>query len=401
MENYLMNKQFVRIGKANGGIFQYKRVADGKPCGERLWAVDYRDARGKKARKMGLETRAGAVAFFNENDVSATAGPVLAPERMTFKKAVEEYRLDRERNGKRTTSYYHLERFLAIFGDTPIRKISPARISAALEAITNEHGLSLSTRNRALMQVSGLFTFAKRRRWLRDHPTRDGQVERYAEDNKRTSWFRPAQIHALIEMAHETGRGYLADVIEFAVLTGKRLGEVAGLKRSDFTTDANGRPVLWIGETKNGEPERLPIEGPALELVKRLAKAAKSPSSYLFPGPRGLSSRKAIERNFRKVLLKVAEKNPDWNLTWGRTKTGITFHTLRASFATIGNAAGMSERDLMVAGNWKSRAMLDRYVRRDDDALRAGLGRVGQLVTGSFGETNSEAEKVAAAGKES
>jgi hypothetical protein len=55
----------------------------------------------------------------------------------------------------------------------------------------------------------------------------------------------------------------------------------------------------------------------------------------------------------------------------------------------------MSERALMVAGNWRTRAMLDRYVRRDDDALRVALGRVGTVVLGTFGEAKAETRAAA------
>jgi integrase len=169
-------------------------------------------------------------------------------------------------------------------------------------------------------------------------------------------------------------------------MTGKRLGEIVRLRRADFTTDAAGDPALWLGKTKNGTPELLPITGEALALVKRKAAACDSPSARLFPGPGGRTVRQAVARYFRPTVEAVAKKNPDWRLAHGRGTGEVSFHTLRASFATIGSAAGMSERALMVAGNWKTRTMLDRYVRRDDDALRAALGRVGSLVLGTFGD---------------
>src|SRR5262249_4117959 len=119
--------------------------------------------------------------------------------------------------------------------------------------------------------------------------------------------------------------------------------------------------------------------------VKRRAALCDSPSARIFPGPRGGSALQAINRNLRKVVEAVAEKNPGWNLTWGRGKNGITFHTTRHSYATLANASGMSERTLMLTGNWKSRAMVDRYAHGADDAIRTALDKVGKIVSGKFG----------------
>jgi integrase len=388
------NKQFIRLCKSQGGIFQYRCVLAGGKLGPKLWAVDYKDARGKKARKMGLETRFAAVEFVNENTVAAS-GPALAPEKMTFTEATKTYRTDRERNGKRADSYGHLKRFNPMFGGLLLGKISSAQIEEALERLTKEREWSVATRNHALNQLSGLFSFAMRRRWLRDHPIRFGRVETYAENNRRDRWLRPHEIQALVAKARVMGRECIADAIEFAAVTGKRLGEIQRLRRADFTTDGAGNPALWIGKTKNGTPELLPIAGVALALVKRLATASDSPSAYLFQGPRGRSVRRIIDRDLHLVVEAVAAEHPDWKLEYGRGKNQVTFHTLRASFATIGNAAGMSERDLMTAGNWRSRAMLDRYVRRDDETLRAGLGRVGEVVFGKFAAAPEEPAETA------
>lgn len=53
-------------------------------------------------------------------------------------------------------------------------------------------------------------------------------------------------------------------------------------------------------------------------------------------------------------------------------------HSLRAGLATAASRAGKSDRAIMLQGRWKSRAMLDRYVRDgrllDADNAAAGIG---------------------------
>jgi integrase len=357
-------------------------------------------ALGKKAAKKAAED---ALAILCARLASGTFNPAdyepkpVEPTGVTFDRVAELYVESKLANGKRADSYYWLRRedksgevipgaWLTAFAGRPVASITAEEIETHLSAWAKERGLTPATRNRALSQMSGALSFAFRKGWLREHPIRFGRVERFREDNLRERWLRPHEIKALAAKAREDGREYLADVIEFAALTGKRLGEIVRIRRCDYTTDGGGNLALWIGKTKNGKPEMLPIEGEAVELVKRKAAACGSPSARLFPGPRGQSVQQAVARYFRKTVEAVAAEHPDWSLAYGRGKGQVSFHTLRASFATLGSAAGMSERDLMAAGNWKTRAMLDRYVRRDDDTLRAGLGRVGSVILGTFGD---------------
>lgn len=44
----------------------------------------------------------------------------------------------------------------------------------------------------------------------------------------------------------------------------------------------------------------------------------------------------------------------------------VSGHSLRAGLATTAALAGRSDRAIMLQGRWKSRAMVDRYVRTAD-----------------------------------
>jgi integrase len=157
---------------------------------------------------------------------------------------------------------------------------------------------------------------------------------------------------------------------------------------------ASGLPVLFIGKTKNGTPESYPLTGAALEIVKAQAAKCDSPSSRLFPGPRGTSAGRGINRCFKLVVAAVAAEHPDWSLAYGRGRDEVTFHTLRHSFATIGHASGMTEKALMQTGNWRSRTMIDKYVHTDDDSLRSMIEKVGDLIVGTFpGKKEAEAKR--------
>jgi integrase len=50
----------------------------------------------------------------------------------------------------------------------------------------------------------------------------------------------------------------------------------------------------------------------------------------------------------------------------GIASTLVSGHSLRAGLATTAALAGRSDRAIMLQGRWKSRTMVDRYVRTAD-----------------------------------
>ena len=70
----------------------------------------------------------------------------------------------------------------------------------------------------------------------------------------------------------------------------------------------------------------------------------------------------AIKRSVPAVVEAAAKEHPEMKLVYGRSKHGITFHSLRRTFATWQKANGTSDKERMAAGGWCPRAAMDRYV---------------------------------------
>jgi integrase len=163
-------------------------------------------------------------------------------------------------------------------------------------------------------------------------------------------------------------------------MIGMRLGEICELTRASVERDDQGQAFLTVRKTKNGRPMFWPLEGAALALVKKQLKGAPFPASHLFPGPKSGNARSSIRRRFKDAVLAAATKHPKMRLVWGESRSGITFHTLRHTMASLGINDGLTVNELADLGNWKDTRMLRRYARFSNARLRKAASRVANIV---------------------
>ena len=150
--------------------------------------------------------------------------------------------------------------------------LTSEEIAAKLREWQAQHKWANSTRNAALHELAGLFTYAVSRRWIAEHPTRGSLVARLDVDNARERWLRPHEIEALLASSPP----WLQDLIEFAVKTTRRLGEILVLRRRNVEADVDGRAFLVTERTKNKRRVRIPLPAGLGELVKRKMAEAEN-----------------------------------------------------------------------------------------------------------------------------
>jgi integrase len=196
-------------------------------------------------------------------------------------------------------------------------------------------------------------------------------------DNAREAWLTVEQLRTVCEKVVEQEHGYLVPIV-FEAKAGMRLGEVTQLRCRDFVELEGGRSYLTLRRTKNGRVHRFPVSGEVKDFLKRRAAAGR-PEDYIFPGPAGGCAVSSILRHFKEAVLAAG-------LEWGRTRTGITFHSLRRTMASLARNSGMTVEQIQKLGNWKDRRMVEIYALVADetleraaaelDAVSAGLNRL-------------------------
>jgi len=363
--------------KTRDGVFAYRK-------GEGLrWGVDYRDpATKKRKRKTGFASKELALRW-KDREERALLGLLEKKEEVEpvlFKEAAGRYLEHRFAAGKSERSYHHLQVpakrgshpgfWTKEFGDHPIGSLTTEQLEDALRNRARRQGWAPATCNRALAQISALFTYARRRRWIKEHPVERGQIPRSPEDNARTRWLRLHEIEAILEQCPP----WLEATVRFAVATGMRLGEVCSLNRAGYQVDDMGRAYVVTERTKNGERLIWPLEGwPKKHIEKRVAES-RFPGDYLFPGPEGGNAQTSVRRTLPGVITAAG-------LRYGRKHTdGVTFHSFRHSMASLALNHGVPESTVQRMGNWKTRAMVQRYAHLADEELRKAAAKLADLV---------------------
>ncbi len=198
-------------------------------------------------------------------------------ERVTLGELVERYRITVSINKR---SYDKERYFLKVFGDHPlcrkfISEITPADFATYRdERIRDVKPISLK---RELAPIQNLFEVA-RHEWglpLRENPL--GKLQLKAPDNRRERRLRPGEADKLINAARCCRNPLIGTIIQFAVETGMRRGEILAIEWRHISGDERS---LLIPDTKNGHSRTIPLTKPALALLQPVRREGEE---RLFP----------------------------------------------------------------------------------------------------------------------
>jgi len=188
-------------------------------------------------------------------------------------------------------------------------------------------GLSRATVNRMLTHLRAALNFAVRHRLVRaDMAIEWKSVELLKTPyGRRTLYLDRDQRRALLDHA----RGPARDLIEAAVLTGARAGELASARVSHF--DHRTASMTFVGKTGN---RTVPLAPAAVTLFKRLSQH-KLPAAFLLTDENG----RPWQHSGWDQLVRGAVAS-------AQLPSGTCLYTLRHSFITQALTDGMSPLDV-------------------------------------------------------
>jgi integrase len=169
----------------------------------------------------------------------------------------------------------------------------------------------------------------------------------------------------------------------FAIYTGMREGELAGLHWDDVQLD---RRLICVqrsydGPTKNGEARYVPILDPLLPLIREWR--LKCPGRLVFPNRAGnmhQDSARVFQETFHATLDRAGFPKVE---RAGKTRRYIVFHDLRHTFASHWMTRGGDLFKLQKILGHKSAQMVMRYAHLNPDAYADDFGRLGAQAPGS------------------
>jgi site-specific recombinase XerD len=196
-------------------------------------------------------------------------------------------------------------------------------------------GLHPSSRCHILVESRAYLRWLGERRRMRTAP--DDLIRK--SDFPKLPQYLPRPLSAEVDRELQRRLAASPDPTAWAVLlmrrTGLRIGELRNLEYHCVRAEER-RPLLKVPLGKLNNERLVPLDGTALELVRRLQSTDPRPRAWLVPGAGGAQ---APYDRIRRVLRALSRDLPE--------PTSITCHRLRHTFATEMLGAGMSLVGLM------------------------------------------------------
>ena len=239
--------------------------------------------------------------------------------------------------------------------------------------------------NRIVEVVRKAFNLAIRWGWRADNPASGVHC---SHEEKRTRYLSAAELMKLSEALAAHPSQNAVNAVRLLLLTGARRGEVLSATWDQFDLDAG----VWTkpsAHTKQKQEHRVPISGPARQLLAEIKAAAalratenqRAPSPFVFPARIGDGPMVEIKTAWA-TLCKAA------NLS------GVRLHDLRHTYASVLASAGLSLPVIGALLGHTQPGTTARYAHLSDDPLRAATERVGAIVAGAAAASENAAEVV-------
>ncbi|NIP39236.1 MAG: site-specific integrase [Candidatus Dadabacteria bacterium] len=302
------------------GVF--KRWITSKKGKTAYWYIRYtvnKKLKWESVGKVGEVTKAVAQTHLEERKKQIRLGTygVMTTEIPTLSEYKDEYYkyvkdIKQIRSHIRTKQV--LDRFECIYGSYKLNEIS-SEIIDSYKAQRQNDGAKNSTINRELTIISGLFSYAyKNKKFFGINPVSEaGKLE---DNTVMERILKPGEETKLLACCE----GYLKDIVQIALNTGMRQGEIFRL-RWDWIDFNNNFIALPQTHTKSKKERKIPLNQTVRKILMK-RKLSSGGSDYVFMSPQGLDQYiNNVTRSFRTACKKAGIEN-------------LRFHDLRHTAAT-------------------------------------------------------------------
>lgn len=187
-------------------------------------------------------------------------------------------------------------------------------------------------------------------------------IKRLPANPSRTKRINGDIEAALLFACSQSKSKLLKPIVEFALETGMRRGEIMGLKWFDIDLPSR-RAFLHI--TKNGEPRQVPL---TLKAAQILNTVKLENAEIVFP-----LRLDALRRYFDKA---VSTAKANWNLEGVNPFDDLRFHDCRHEALSRLSDAGLNVIELSHISGHKTLSQLARYTHPSHQAIFAKLDKI-------------------------
>lgn len=332
--------------------------------GSCTWIARLHDDEGKhRYRALGQVTKdfeydhavTAARDWFRDFDADVTDGPPTVAE------ACREYVADLEAEGRPDAAHDADMRFKRTVYSDPIGKVRVEKLKTArVKAWRNGLGGAKASQNRNLNALRAALNLA-----VEHHRVNPACAQQWravknhkGAGNRRTLFLDLKQRRRLLAKCD----GAVRDLVEAAMLTGARPGELVNMKRSQF--EARTATATFKGKTGS---RQVPLSEAATDLFKRLAKG-RLPGAYLLTDDDG----RPWAHSGWDELVKAAAKA-------AKLPAGVVLYTMRHSYITEALRSGLPTLDVARLTGTSLQMLQDHYGHLVTEAARERLSGVEML----------------------
>ncbi|MCE5294731.1 MAG: tyrosine-type recombinase/integrase [Chlamydiales bacterium] len=260
-----------------------------------------------------------------------------------------------------------LQRWKDELGSLLLRDLSPSAIAGVrdkllAETTSKNTKRSPGTVNRYLATFSKALSVASKEwEWMDASPMQ--KVRKLKESRGRDRCLSYTEKENLLKACRSSKNPYLYHIVNLALLTGMRYGEIVYLRWNDINFDER---YMTLQETKNGDRRVIPITNEIIQVFHSCPTYGDAPEELVFKSRRLLPIKYgiSIRKSFTKALQEAGIK-------------GFVFHLLRHTAATDLANEGATEGDLQEIFGWKTKKMASVYCHRSLERKRSLLERLG------------------------
>jgi site-specific recombinase XerD len=350
-----------RKGRLDRGLLPRK---DAK--GRSIWYVRLAD-QGRERWFGSFQTKTEARTFYEARKLQQLEGRFFPSQyqrrgQATVPQLIEGYMEASNKRSKRDDRRY-AKLWVAHFGNAKVGTITAASVEAVRQSLLHK-GLAPSSTNRALAFLRHVLNRAVRDGVLNASPM--AQVKFLKESPGRLRFLRLAEEALLCE---EIGPPY-GNWIRLAILTGLRQMEQFSLRWECVDQE---RALLTIPHTKAGGTRYVHLNAEAVEILRGMN--SWTTSQWVFPSENPGSH--LDPRHFYARIFLPAVKRLGFE--------GVSWHTLRHTFASRLAMAGATEQDIATCLGHSTTALVRRYAHLSPSHLKNVVERVS-----TFGQVRTE-----------
>ncbi len=272
---------------------------------------------------------------------------IVAPQTIAglLEALIQEYQMQGRKSIEAVKS--RVKTLVRLLGERPVQEVTTPVLRQYVQARL-QAGKSPATVNRELSALHTAMAMA----------LDDGMLDRLPKFPrlKETGLRQGTYTREEFERIHTELASHLKPLFLFGYLTGRRKGEILQIKWEDVHLE-EGYITVRASTTKTGQPDRIPLFGELMVLIRELPKDGE----FLF--------------QYQGKPLKYIR----WGWKAACRRAGLPdklFHDLRRTVATDLVMAGADYKTAMAVTGHKSMSVFQRYQIVNQDSIKAAMDRL-------------------------